>query len=223
MSKVLYFCFLIVLLASCRDSSAPVLLHQDYFPLQSGDYVIYDAKEVFHDDDSDIHDTTVYLLKVKVGPDYMDLQGRLNKEYYRYKSIDQGATWITADVWYAYADAHRGELIEENQRKVKIVFAPGYNKEWDVNAYNTRGTKLAYFEDVHEAKTFAGVVFDSTVKVIEEDFFSLVDYKIQYEIYAKKLGLVQKYYKDLVIENFDTLRVKTGNEIFLNYRSNGTE
>ena len=32
-----------------------------------------------------------------------------------------------------------------------------------------------------------------------------VSYQNQYEVYAKQIGLVKKYYKDLQISNFDTL------------------
>ena len=61
-----------------------------------------------------------------------------------------------------------------------------------------------------------GVSFDSTLVVEQEDFFSLIDYRRKYEVYANNVGLIQKYYKNLVINGFDTLNVKSGDELFYN-------
>jgi len=52
------------------------------------------------------------------------------------------------------------------------------------------------------------------VVVEQEEFSSLVDHRRKYEVYAKGVGLIHKYYKDLEIQNFDTLNVKNGNEVF---------
>ena len=111
----------------------------------------------------------------------------------------------------------------ENQRIIKLVFAPTKNKEWDINSYNSFAPQMAYYENLHAPFSINGKEFDSTVTVIQADFFSLVDYQKQREVYAKKVGLVEKYYKDIVIENFDTLQPKTGREIFYRLIDFGVE
>jgi hypothetical protein len=50
--------------------------------------------------------------------------------------------------------------------------------------------------------------------VISAKELTLVSYQNQYEVYAKQIGLVKKYYKDLQISNFDTLDVSQGKELY---------
>ena len=111
----------------------------------------------------------------------------------------------------------------EDQRKVKLVFAPTSSKQWDINAYNSLTAQFASYDHIHELTTLGANSFDSTVTVIQADFISLVDFKKQREVYAKNVGMIQKYSKDLVIENFDTLHPKSGQEIFYNLVSFGFE
>ena len=40
---------------------------------------------MYHDDASNIHDTTIYQLKTYIGQDYIDNQGRTAKEFKRFK------------------------------------------------------------------------------------------------------------------------------------------
>jgi hypothetical protein len=42
----------------------------------------------------------------------------------------------------------------------------------------------------------------------------MIDYRRKYEIYAKGIGLVHKYWKDIKISSFDTLNVTYGDEMF---------
>jgi hypothetical protein len=65
--------------------------------------------------------------------------------------------------------------------------------------------------------------FDSTVTVIQNNYFTLVDYKRQTETYAKNIGMISKYYKNLKIKNFDTLQVKKGEEWFYTISKFGNE
>jgi len=51
--------------------------------------------------------------------------------------------------------------------------------------------------------------------VEQEDKRNLIEFKRKYEVYANRVGMVKKYYKDLQISNFDTLNIKSGKEIFM--------
>ena len=83
--------------------------------------------------------------------------------------------------------------------------------------------QYAIYDHIHELTTLGANSFDSTVTVVQSDLISLVDFKKQREVYAKNVGMIQKYSKDLVIENFDTLNPKSGMEIFYNLVSFGFE
>jgi hypothetical protein len=224
MKQILFIILTITLfIISCKKETETVQLHKDYSPMIEGRFVIYDASEITHDDDVNQHDTVHFLLKTVIGQVYYDNEGRAGREYLRYTSTDSAATWQLKDVWTTFSDGNRLELVEENERMVKLLFAPTLSKEWDINAYNTRSKQNASYSSVHKSFQLNGKTFDSTVIVEQANFFSLVDLKRQNEVYAKGVGLVSKYYKDLTIENFDSLNVKKGKELYYNCISFGIE
>jgi hypothetical protein len=77
--------------------------------------------------------------------------------------------------------------------------------------------------DLHQSKNISGFDFDSTATVLYEDFFSLVDYRKRYDVYAPHVGLVQRSYKDLRINNFDTLNIQNGTEVHYRLLDYGKE
>lgn len=223
-NKIVQYVLLVVLLQSCKKDEPYVsTLHVSYAGLIENKFVVYDAMDIHHDDDSNIHDTTTYLLKTVIGPEYIDNEGRSGFELMRYKSFDNGTNWTLTDVWTSLLSNNNYERVEENERLVCLIFPPVKNKSWDINAFNIQEERTVYYDYLHEKLFLNGTFMDSTLKVKEDDFFSLVDYRRQYEIYAKDIGLVQKVYKDLTIEGFDTLQVKRGNETYLTMLYHGFE
>ena len=89
-----------------------------------------------------------------------------------------------------------------------MVFAITLDKVWDVNAFNPEGEQEVFYDEIHKA--YGNI--DSTVIVEYEDFFSLVDYRRKYEVYGNHIGLIHRSFKDLRIQNFDTLDVTSGTE-----------
>jgi hypothetical protein len=84
-------------------------------------------------------------------------------------------------------------------------------------------TLNCYYRAINKKATIGALSFDSTLVVEQADFSSLIGYERKYEVYAKGVGMVYKYYKDLDIANFDTLNVKKGEELFLTINSYGIE
>ncbi len=217
-------CFLIFLSACKKDkNSSPVQLHTDYSPIEEGRYVIYESTEITHDAAVNQHDTLTFLLKTKIGSIYVDNEGRAAREFLRFISLDTGLTWQLSDTWTTILDGNKLELVEENQRVVKLLFAPTIDKVWDINAYNSFPKQNASYSSIHTPRSINGNNFDSTITVKQADFFSLVDYQKQNEVYAKGVGMVSKYFKDLIIANFDTLNVLKGKELYYNCISFGLE
>ena len=138
-SSYKYLLLLIVgvltLISSCKQDPPPKF-HFEYFGLKEGRYVIYDVTEITHNKALLIHDTVHYQMKTVWGEIYIDNEGREGREYIIYKRDSVTQSWNLTDVWYGLYDGIRAELIEENQRRVKLVFAPTLQKDWDENAYN---------------------------------------------------------------------------------------
>lgn len=204
-------------------NSAAVSTHSNYSGFVPGRFVIYDATEMVHDDALAKHDTTRFWLKTKIGEEFIDNEGRTAREFLRYKSTNQGQSWLLTDVWSCVVNGDKFEIVEENQRVVKLLLPPRVNKEWDQNIFNTYEEKNVFYTKVHTKLFYQNIYFDSVLYKTEDDFFSLVDYRKQSEVYAKNVGLINKYYKNLVINNFDTLNIRQGTEQYLEILSYGLE
>jgi hypothetical protein len=205
------------LLLSCKKDESPnPEFHFNYYPLETGRFVVYDAMEIHHDVQALIqHDTTRFLLKTVIGEQIVDLEGDVAFKFYRYWKINPEDEWVIKDVWTTKRKDLRIELVEENKRMVKLVFAPTLEKVWDINAFNNDATLNARYDaaSLHGNRTINNIYLDSTLRVNQQDFFSLVDHRKKYEIYAPGIGLVYKFYKNNNILNFDTLNIRNGNEI----------
>lgn len=222
--QVKYFLFSVILIGSvfsCKKTSEP-LFHREYFGLQEGRYVIYDVIEINHDAALLQHDTLIYQLKTYWGDTIIDNEGRIAREYYRFKRNLPSDPWIVVDLWTGIIDGVRAELIEENQRVVKLVFAPTLSKNWDGNAYNMLAEMDCYYRDIHQNSSVNGINFDSTLIVEQQDFTSLIDTVRMYELYAKNIGLIHKYSRDNSYQFFSP-EVILGKEIFMDFVSTGFE
>lgn len=213
MKKAVTILFIFSMLISCRDKVDAPEFGFDYFGFEEGNFVTYEVTEVFHDSALiPEKDTFQFILKTIIGEPIIDNQGRTANKVFRYSYDFNTGELIDQRVWTGIIADSRGELIEENQRKIRMVFAITPEKTWNVNAFNTMEEESAIYKDLHTSKTINEFAFDSTVTVEYEDFFSLVDFRKKFDVYAKGVGLVLRNYKDFTISNFDTLDVQIGTE-----------
>ena len=220
MKQCLIFLFVLVTMFSCKKSDPPPYFGYEYFGLTEGRYVSYEVMEISHDIDSD---TLRYMLKTVVGEDIMDSEGRTAKKIYRYAYDWETGSLIDERVWTSIIDQGRGEVVEENQRKIRMVFAISIDKTWDVNAFIPEEEQEVFYEDINSPYSINNFYVDSSVRVEYEDFFSLVDYRRKYEVYGKEIGLIHRSFKDLTISNFDTTDIQNGTELHYTLHDFGVE
>lgn len=216
----------IFVLYSCKkDEPLPIdYFHYEYAGHTKGRFVVYDVLEVYHDVSQTIqHDSSKYQLKTVIGDTVIDNEGRLARKFLRYTRDLESDPWVLKDIWTSVIADFRFEVVEENQRVIKLVFKPTIDKTWDANAFNPYASFDSYYENLHKSYSYNGHNFDSTLTVEHENELNLIEYKRKFEIYAKGFGLVRKHFKDLKINNFDSLNISSGMEMIMNYRSSGFE
>ena len=217
-----FFLFAIVgsitLLNSCKKElvNSDQFLYTSYFELKTGKFIEYDVMEITHNENATIqHDTSYYQLKCVIEDTFTDNAGRLAFNYVRYKRTNSTEPWAQSDLWSTTVFNNKAELVEENQRIVKLVFPISEFTTWNANQFNTDAKLNCSYDELHVPKAINGFSFDSTLVVEQEDKRNLIEFKRKYEVYANRVGMVKKYYKDLQISNFDTLNIKSGKEIFM--------
>jgi len=222
LSVVLISMALIGALMGCKKEPTPNF-HFEYFGYEEGRYVIYDVIEITHDQKINQHDTLIYQLKTKWGEPYIDNQNQEGKEFLRFIRSSPSEEWELIHKWHGVINGIRAELIEENQRSVKLVFSPTYSKSWNMNASNLDGEIGCYYRDIHGETTVNGTFLDSTL-VVETDWVpNQINDNRAYEVYAKGIGLVYKYYKKNRYFDFGDPEVGEGKELYYTYLSSGVE
>lgn len=223
-NKLLYFLFVITLVVGCRDEVPEPYFGFEYFGWEEGKYVTYEVTQIFHDEAIEPgSDTTKFILKTVIGEEIQDNEGRMAKKQFRYIFDSDTEELLDQRVWSSIIADSRGELVEENQRVIRLVFSVSAGKEWNINAFNPKDEETANYRDIHLSKSYGGYSIDSTVTVEYEDFLSLVDYIKKYDVYGKDIGLIHRSYKDLVISDFDTTNIKSGIEEHYRLIDFGTE
>lgn len=221
--RLIYILLFGALMFSCKKDTQLFNFHFGYFPLDEGRYVIYTVQERNVDVDVNLDQSSAYFVKAIIGDTLTDNQGRLVRRYERWVGPSQNGPWTLQDIWTGLIESNRAELVEENNRTIKMVFAPTKLKEWDMNAYNTQGTLNCYYRNIHNPYAVGSLNFDSTVVVEQEEFKSLIDYRRKFEVYAKGVGMVYKHYKNFEIFGNDSLNVKKGKQLIMSAVAYGVE
>jgi hypothetical protein len=220
----LYLSCCLVLCACHKTDPELVKMDYEYYDLTPGRYVEYEVTEIIHDVDMAVpHDTFQYDLKTVIGDTFLDNQGRIAREFLRYKKLPGQTTWTLSDIWTTLIVDARAELVEENQRIIKLLFPPRSGKNWNPNSFNNDSEQDWYYASVHQPYQLNGYEFDSTLYVQQDDFFSMVDHRRKFEVYAKGIGLIHKHYRDLKIIGFDTTNIERGTELYYRYKGHGIE
>lgn len=218
---IISFCLLLIsvlVFSNCtkKTDDTKSQLHQEYFDLTPGRFSEYQVREITHNSNSTIqHDTLNYFLRIQIEDTIYDNQGRLNRKFVRYKRNSEIDNWVVSDVWMAFKDNNNAELTEENEKIIKLKFPINSFTNWNANIFNSSSPLDCFYEQIHSPRTINGLFFDSTVVVNQGSDRNLIRFYKKQEVYAKGIGMVNKYFKDLNISNFDTLNITSGKEIFM--------
>lgn len=196
---VLLFFFLLNI--SCnKDSMLPEdKVQEDYFPLRTGQYAVYDVDSVTFDDVTMTSDTVRFQLKEFLDTSFIDNSGNTAYRINRMRRKDDADTWTTMDIWSASLSGNTAEKVEENLRFIKLLFPVEEGKSWNGNAYISTTGSLSYlagwdyvYADVNTIKHVNGTAYDSTVTVTAQNIENLVQKDLEQEIYAVHFGLIYK-------------------------------
>lgn len=219
----LFFCLSIfTAIFSCKKQDESIDKKTEYFGLEKGNFVEYEVTYMFHDSLLQKHDTIIYQLKTLIGDTILDNVGRIASEFHRFQRKNSTLPWEETDIWTAIIVDNRAELIEENQRKVKLIFTPTLEKVWDINAFNNIGTVEAFYSSIDESKTINNLTFENTLTVEEENYKTLLENKRKFEVYAKNIGMISKTYKNLQFK-FGSSKPIKGEEYYFNVTNYGVE
>ncbi|MCB0514916.1 MAG: hypothetical protein R2798_01995 [Chitinophagales bacterium] len=223
-----FFAFLFIALLSfsaCKDEYTTPEIDTDwtYFPIEENYWIVYRIDTIQkHEGFSDTQSS--WEVREEIGNSFTDNAGRTAHWLNRYlRPVGSSQAWeeIIPQQAYTVRTATTAERISENRRFLVLAFPFSEAKSWWGNTYideefYAEGDQFSdecsnvYFDknwrytlsNINEPAQLASLSFDSTVTVIQNDYYDLRDRVYSKEIYAKNVGLVYKEIEDLSLLSF---------------------
>lgn len=179
----------------------------DYYPMQKGNYSVFEADSVVYTEIP--RDTLHYRYRIKeiLSDSFTDETGtvvwrleRFIKMYHPGKTYDS-LPWTVKDVWMVNGNKRRVEVVEENRRLTKLAFPVRAGSGWNGSPASDAGETDCYYEYVDRAAQVGTLAYDRTLKVNRKDLRTLISYDYRSETYAHGVGLVCKEYTELYSNN----------------------
>jgi hypothetical protein len=185
---------MVFVLGACSEKN--ITLDQDrlgleYFPLEVGQYRIYDVDEIIYNISS--FDTLKYELRESVVDSFENSEGSTTYTIRREKRLNDQVAWDLDSVWSARKTNSIAISVENNISLVKMVFPVENGTSWDGNIFNSSGERLFTYDLNVAPITIGSDEFTDLVKVIQSDIpENIVNQDQRFEIYATGIGLVGK-------------------------------
>lgn len=220
--RVLYtFLIFTLIISACRKDELKIVQDSSsmYFPIELGNKWTYQMDSIVYNGDIGRPiDTFQYFIRREVQDTFLNDQDEKVFVIYQYYKSDSLSKWTYQ---HSYNEMVNSESVIRNRndrKEVVISFPIAQNKEWDSNIFNTDDRSESYYEDIHQPFTIGSSEYDSTSTVIrelgedyiladsifketvfidlgiqEDQFFT----NIEYEVYAKDIGLIKQFFQDL--------------------------
>lgn len=185
---------LTLFIGSCQTRSSPrpdPTADSVYFPLASGQYILYDVSEHLYSLTASPV-TRTYQLKEVVGLVYTDLTGQPAYPLQRFRRNQAGQPWQPDSVWTARRTSTEAIRTENGRDFVKLVFPATENTRWDGNQLNALGGDDYEIRNNTLPFRVQANVFDRTLTVIQQNDSTLLSQDKRLEIFAPQVGLVYK-------------------------------
>lgn len=177
---------------------ADTLRVEDYFPLDSGMYWIYDVQKIEIDAPIGKFDTSNFELKMLI-KNYDEDNERY--EFWRYSRVDSTLPWVNYDIVTVSIDQLTIQWVENNLRYVKLTNPIAENKIWDGNIYNILSTWNYFYSNFGSSFENEYLVVSDVIKVNQRDVSNFLQSEKAWELYGKNVGLIFKYEEVLVLES----------------------
>lgn len=215
----------LVILVGCTESTVELntdRLGYHYFPLEVGDYRIYDVVET----NVSILDsiTSEYQLKEAIVDSSYTTSGDLFYRVHRSTRMSDLDVWELDSVWTAMRTVHLAMMVENNLNLVKLIFPIEDDLNWDGNSNNNRSFENYRSETQIADTTLFENDYIDLIKVIQSENENAVFRKNKSETYAPNVGLIiksEEYFNyDQEAENQE---INDGRSILMALRSYGKE
>ncbi|UHG93041.1 hypothetical protein [Spirosoma oryzicola] len=176
---------------SCQQSSTvPVPADTAYFPLQVGDYWIYQVTQNAYSSTNPVAER-VYQVQEKISSSYTQ-NGQVFFLMEESVKTSSQPDWQLTAIRTVYKNQSEVVRLENNVPVVKLLFPIAATTSWNTNIYNARPDTLLHYEDSGRSFTLDTRRFDNTISVVGANDSTLISQQKNRQVYASNVGLVYR-------------------------------
>jgi hypothetical protein len=183
------------LIISCNEllSPQPERLGYDYFPLETGDFRIYQTRVINYNLDGS-SDTLVYQL-MEVVADSSIVGDEVSYRLDRFRRANESDSWVIDSVWSARRNTYQAIVVEHNVPIIKLSFPLSEDRKWDGNAMNALDFDEFKITNYGLPYQLDGSEYAESLEMFKEDLLDPLkitndDYHL--EVFSKGVGLIHK-------------------------------
>ena len=195
MRLLVFICISVLLVIhSCSDDAfePAVDMGYDYYPVKSGNYIVYQVDSIDYNQFTGSVDTFVFQIKEVFGNSFYDNSNRKSFELSRFYRKNQGDSWQFVSMGYVTAGSGHVERVDENIRFIPMIFPTRIGLKWNGNAMNTYEPLDYMYSDVDIPYAIGQHSFDSCAFVLQQDEASLISRDYAREIFARHIGMIYR-------------------------------
>ncbi|UFH52806.1 hypothetical protein [Spirosoma sp. KNUC1025] len=180
------------LLLGCQPTpTEPVMSDHDYFPLETGRYVIYDVQQEQYALNS-APTLKTYQLKEVIGTTYTDVTVQTAYRLMRYRRLTESQPWQADSVWSARIINNEVVRTENGRDLVKLLLPVNGPEAWNGNRHNSSEPDDYVTRNIGLPYDVLGKQYSETVTVVEQDDSTLTMQDKRIAVYARQIGLIYK-------------------------------
>ncbi|GAB1449743.1 hypothetical protein MASR2M44_27750 [Bacteroidota bacterium] len=190
MNKLWVVIVLLVTLISCKTEETAVPIAYDYVVLDSGASWIYSYDSLAFNDNSNTVDTFELFLKEQIS-------GNIQLQTERYLIMDRFVGTDTLEMTqresaFLLLTSNSFERIDQNQRRIKLIFPVQDGRVWNGNAWNDLGRQNFSLKLIPQLQLASGKSYTEIAEVNEANTVNVIETNFERSWYARGIGLIKR-------------------------------
>ena len=178
----------------------------NYYPLDSGHYIIYNVDSVtfYYDGINYNRDTVRYQLMALFDDTIHDLLDSVNFTIKYLTRPDENSPWSAPYITYCLRTKTNLQVIENDIRFIKLVYPPSLNLAWNGNlfvpttgVYSTFLNWNYYYENADTTIQINGQTYNNALVASEVNSVNALTKEVRTEVYAPNVGLIYEEWESL--------------------------
>ncbi|SOD78628.1 hypothetical protein [Spirosoma fluviale] len=186
----LVFLIVLNLLGGCQPETDLLPDDSAYFPLQTGDYWIYQVTQETYSITSPAT-TRAFQVQQKISSSF-SRNGQLVYQVEESARNSEQSDWKVNAIWTVYRTLSEVVSQENNVPTVSLTFPISAATSWNVNTYNARPDTLLRYQTGSQSITLNKRSFDNVVSVVGPNDSTLIGLNKYVRMYAPNVGLVYR-------------------------------